>query len=199
MRPTPRRTWATFGQRPRNKGKSTGAMEGGSTGPGLGIGDRGRERFPPRRKYSTGETVRPVFGGFFRAKYRAMHGTTDTGHGVSYNGKVQRTPAAKRSEGPPGIAGCPRPRIGRAFAAGFHHSQSFTGGVTVSTGWQEVQIACRGWSAGHDKSRPSFNCRSSFLSGCLIKQPRAMAPVGRASQSVAKSDSLRSTAGYGRG
>ena len=64
---------------------------------------------------------------------------------------------------------------------------------------QEVQIACRGWSAGHVKSRPSFNCRSSVFSGCLVKQPRAMAPVGRASQSVAKSDSLHSTAGYGWG
>ena len=74
-----------------------------------------------------------------------------------------------------------------------------TGGVPVSTGWQEVQIACRGWSAGHVKSRPSFNCRSSVFSGCLIKQPRAMAPVGRASQSVAKSDSPRFTAWYGRG
>ena len=73
------------------------------------------------------------------------------------------------------------------------------GGVLVSTGWQEVQIACRGWSAGHVKSRPSFNCRSSVFSGCLVKQPRAMAPVGRASQSVAKSDSLCFTAGYGQG
>ncbi len=76
---------------------------------------------------------------------------------------------------------------------------TITGGVPVSTGWQEVQIACRGWSAGHVKSRPSFNCRSSVLSGCLIKQPRAMAQVGRASQSVAKSDSPRFTAWYGRG
>jgi len=33
----------------------------------------------------------------------------------------------------------------------------------------EVRIACRGWSAGHVKSRPSFNCRSSVLSGCLVK------------------------------
>jgi len=68
------------------------------------------------------------------------------------------------------------------------------GGVPVSTGWQEARIACRGWSAGHVKSRPSFNCRSSVFSGCLTKQPRAMAPVGRASQSVAKSDSPRFTA-----
>jgi len=35
----------------------------------------------------------------------------------------------------------------------------------------------------------SFNCRSSVFSGCLIKPPRAMVPVGRTSQSVAKSDS----------
>jgi hypothetical protein len=75
----------------------------------------------------------------------------------------------------------------------------FRGGVPVSTGWHEVQIACRGWSAGHVKSRPCFNCRSSVRSGCLTKQPRAMAPAGRASQAVAKSGSPRSTAWYGRG
>jgi len=38
------------------------------------------------------------------------------------------------------------------------------GGVLVSTGWQEVQIACRGWSAGHDKSRPQLQLpKLSFL------------------------------------
>ena len=35
----------------------------------------------------------------------------------------------------------------------------------------------------------SFNCRSSVFSGSLVKLLRAMAPVGRAYQSVAKSDS----------
>jgi len=73
------------------------------------------------------------------------------------------------------------------------------GGVLVSTGLQEVQIACRGWSAGHVKSRPRFNCRSTVCSGCLTKPPRAMAPVGRASQTVAKSDSPRFIAWHGRG
>ena len=38
------------------------------------------------------------------------------------------------------------------------------GGVLVSTGWQEVQIACRGWSAGHVKSRPQLQLpKLSFL------------------------------------
>jgi len=137
-----------------------------------------------RGKYPMPATVRRPFDRVGTRKFSPRYATTDTLREVSYNGKVCRTLRT----------GCHR---GPAESAGF--LTTIHGGVPVSTGWQEVQIACRGWSAGHVKSRPSFNCRSSFLSGCLTKQPRAMAPVGRASQSVAKSDSPRFTAWYGRG
>ena len=44
------------------------------------------------------------------------------------------------------------------------NSNSIKGGVLVSTGLQEVQIACRGWSAGHAKSRPQLQLpKLSFL------------------------------------
>ena len=134
-------------------------------------------------KYPAQATVGRDLGGLRPRKFRPWCATTDTPREVSYNGKVRRTVRAGSHRGP------------REGGGRFRQH----GGVPVSTGWQEVQIACRGWSAGHVKSRPSFNCRSSFLSGCLTKQPRAMAPVGRASQSVAKSDSPRFTAWYGRG
>ena len=145
---------------------------------------KGGEPEARRDNYPMLATVRRLFGRVGTRKFRPGYATTDTLREVPYNGKVCRTLRT----------GCHR---GPAESAGF--LTTIHGGVPVSTGWQEVQIACRGWSAGHVKSRPSFNCRSSVFSGCLTKQPRAMAPVGRASQSVAKSDSPRFTAWYGRG
>jgi len=93
----------------------------------------------------------------FSRKWRPPFGTTDTGLEVSYNDFVHARwwrPRAVRV-----VDTCRLPS-GRRLAGP-------DGGVPVSTGWQEARIACRGWSAGHVKSRPSFNCRSSVFSGCL--------------------------------
>ena len=139
----------------------------------------------PHPKYPLRRCPRGAAAGLLPGKFRVRSVTTDTALEVSYDGPGGMSAAASQRGGP-----------------GIHCREDRStqhGGVPVSTGWQEVQIACRGWSAGHVKSRPSFNCRSSVFSGCLVKQPRAMAPVGRASQSVAKSDSPRFTAWYGRG
>lgn len=154
----------------------------------LGLADEGGTG-SRRKKYSRPQVSASGQTAIFRLKFSPGFGTTDTGHEVSYNVDGSRR-HERAAAWPPG-------RLGAEVV--HHRNPSTRGGVPVSTGWQEVQIACRGWSAGHVKSRPSFNCRSSFLSGCLTKQPRAMAPVGRASQSVAKSGSPRFTAWYGRG
>ena len=135
-----------------------------------------RCRFGPQTAFFQGNEGRPSARPIQALRFRTMISSTLDGGGRGAVRVVDtcRLPSGRRLAGP-------------------------DGGVPVSTGWQEARIACRGWSAGHVKSRPSFNCRSSVFSGCLTKQPRAMAPVGRASQSVAKSDSPRFTAWYGRG
>ena len=164
-----------------------------------------RDTDPPSRKYPRWKVSGRETAFFSAKKWASECDTTDTARGVSNIGRVERLewcrgPRARRRKPRGLLAQVP----GLALAspgekASTPEKASIQGGVPVSTGWQEVQIACRGWSAGHVKSRPSFNCRSSVFSGCLTKQPRAMAPVGRASQSVAKSDSPRFTAWYGRG
>ena len=65
--------------------------------------------------------------------------------------------------------------VSTAIASAFQNEHPFVsfkvfnflfyyGGVLVSTGLQEVQIACRGWSAGHAKSRPQLQLpKLSFL------------------------------------
>jgi len=141
-----------------------------------------------RPKNNGSAAIRPIQTGRFARMEKSTTGPAGPDRlssGLSSGFSLRTVPRRKSGSGGRFPTGCP---ISCLF-----------GGVLVSTGWQEVQIACRGWSAGHVKSRPSFNCRSSVFSGCLVKQPRAMAPVGRASQSVAKSDSLCFTAGYGQG
>ena len=51
------------------------------------------------------------------------------------------------------------------------------GGELDSTGQVEVQVAYRGWSAGHAKSRPKLNCQYHG-SGCLRRQPRLRSFAG---------------------
>jgi hypothetical protein len=152
----------------------------------------GRNTGPPFPKYPRWKVSGRETSVFPAKKWLPECDTTDTGRGVSNTGRVYRIDYL---QGPKPLPAAARPAgIGVWLWTDLQEGPQNTGGVPVSTGWQEVQIACRGWSAGHVKSRPSFNCRSSVFSGCLIKQPRAMAPVGRASQSVAKSDSPRFTA-----
>jgi len=73
------------------------------------------------------------------------------------------------------------------------------GGELDSTGQLEALAACRGWSAGHVKSRPPIKCRASARNGCLAKVAPAEDLCRRGLTAGCKFGSPRVIVGYARG